>query len=151
MAMLGTMDTRWGRVSFTGATLESFHRGAILSRHLKGKGSLEERTTRFWFQVSAAQHVITEQQQPWVSWGWWHAEGCLAQESRIGGRLLGWRVFQCAIRYLRSSKWLVKIQSRVNGSTGAITVFSHNKNNNLHIVWFKQICHFQVLIIIHCW
>lgn len=44
MAMLGSVDTRWGRVSFIGANLESFHRGAVLPRSLKGKSSLEKRT-----------------------------------------------------------------------------------------------------------
>jgi hypothetical protein len=41
-------------------------------------------------------------------------------------------------------------------SVSTIVVFRHKKNNNLNAAWFtedwfKQICCFQVPLIIHCW
>lgn len=54
--------------------------------------------------------------------------------------------------------WLVgwlRPTAGYNGSIGTV-VFSYKKKNDLNVAWFtedwfKQICHFQVLLIIHWW
>lgn len=49
---------------------------------------------------------------------------------------------------VRTQSWFMTL--------GTIIVCSHKKNNDLEVVWctevcFKQVCHLQVLIIMHCW
>lgn len=61
---------------------------------------------------------------------------------------------QPAVRKLREKfkgvGWL-RPKAELNGSMGAVVVFSHKKDDDLNVPWctkaeFRQICHFQVFL-----
>lgn len=69
-------------------------------------------------------------------------------------RLLGRRAFNSTVKSLNEQlkvvSWL-RPKAELNGSMGAVVVFSHRKNTNLNVAWytedwFKQICYLQVLL-----
>lgn len=73
MALLGTIETRRGRVSDIGANLESFNTGCIFAKEFKREEQLNveetvkeypQMTVCFWFQVRTAQSVAKDQQEP---------------------------------------------------------------------------------------
>lgn len=69
-------------------------------------------------------------------------------------RLLGRRAFNSIVRSLNEQlkvvSWL-RPKAELNGSMGAVVVFSHRKNTDLNVAWFtedwfKQIYYVQVLL-----
>lgn len=90
-----------------------------------------------------------DRREPACCGGRWWAHG------RWGcHRLLGRRAFNSIVRsvneQLKVVSWL-RPKAELNGSMGAVVVFSHRKNTDLNVAWFtedwfKQICYLQVLL-----